>query len=129
MSMHNTDDWDAVTEMNARTVRRIDTAANIAVALLLGILGAWALLAYLTPCEAGQLCMAAAIPTQPSLVQRLRLAMRAWRLRWQLTETQNALAHVEKDLQELPELECYLRHRVDVLLVGLADCELGARRN
>ena len=125
----SSDDFDAITEYTARSVREADKAVSIVVAVVVGILSVWALLVWATPCEAGSLCMAAAIPTQPSVVRRFRLWLRALRLRLQLSDAENALAHVETDLQELPELRSYLLQRVDLLRIRLADCDLGARRN
>ena len=115
-----------VNDRNARTTRRADAAAHLVLVLAIAALGAWALVVYLTPCEAGALCMGAVVtPTRSGPVQRLRMALRAWKLRWQLADVEATLAHVEADLAELPEVRRYLRVRCDVLRVCLTDCEIG----
>lgn len=116
--------------LNAKRTARADAAAGFVVLLIIGILLACALVHFLTPCEGASLCMAAVItPTRIGLLQRLRLQLRAWRLRWRLADVQNTLDIVEEDLRELPELRRYLRIRRDALAVCLTDIDLATRRH
>ena len=51
------DDAQAVAALNARRVKRAEAAANVLVAVVLGVLGAIALLHFLAPCAVeGALC-------------------------------------------------------------------------
>jgi len=118
---------EALNAQNAHITRRADAAVNVVAALAVAALAAWALIVFLTPCEAATLCMATAIPTRPSLLYRLRLQLRAWRLRWKLRDTEATLAWVEQDLLDLPELRRQLRRKRDFLQVRLIDCDLGQR--
>ena len=116
--------------LNARRTERAEAAADFVVIIVVGILLACALVHFATPCEGATLCMAAVItPTRTSLWRRLRMQLRAWRLRWKLSDVQATLAYVEEDLAELPDVRRHLRRQRDTLAACLADIELATRRD
>jgi hypothetical protein len=116
----------AINARNARVVRRAEAIANILVALAIAALGVWALLAYFTPCDAGNLCMAVIfVPTRVGLLTRLRLKFRSWLLRWRLADVHANVLRVEDDLRDLPYLLEQLKRRRSELNASLAKCELG----
>ncbi len=74
----------AINAMNAKRSARAEAAAGFIVALVLGVLGALALLHFATPCEAGALCMGGAVlvPTRrDTWLQRLCRPLRRVYLR------------------------------------------------
>jgi hypothetical protein len=113
--------------MNARNELKtilVDAAVNTFIVVAFAAFGLWALIHWLTPCETGTLCMAAVMPRpRPGWVQRIKVAMRAWRIRLQLADTEATLNWVEEDLDMLPILRRRLALRRDALLLNLADCE------
>jgi hypothetical protein len=74
----------AINAKNAKRTRRAESAVEFILALVLAVLGALALLHWLTPCDVGHLCAggAALVPTRTeSWPQRLVRAVRRWYLR------------------------------------------------
>lgn len=119
----------AVMELNARRVRRVDAGVNFIVILIAAILGAVALLHWLTPCEAGSLCMAAVIrPTRIGLWLRIRMAVKAWRLRVLISACESDIAYHQACQDTAPLLEQLATQRRDELMVQLIDCELCTRK-
>lgn len=118
----------AIMELNARRVRRVDAGVNFIVVLIVAILGAVALLHWLTPCEAGSLCMAAVIrPTRIGLWLRIRMAVRAWYLRTLIAACERDIEFHQQTAELAPELESLARQRRDELTCELIDCELCTR--
>lgn len=99
----------AVNEFNARRMavvqRRVHAFLGLMLALAAGIVGAFALIHFGTPCEGASLCMAAIIPTRRSWLQRLVLDVQSWRLRWQVRAAQQDLVYQHEAL-ELARWEC-----------------------
>lgn len=87
-----------IAAQHARLVHRAESAAGFVVAMVLGVLGALALLHFLTPCDAGTLCWAPVViaggagagpvprPYTPGRLarwgHRLALACRRLQVRW-----------------------------------------------
>lgn len=87
--------------------------------LVLGVLAAWALWTWATPCDAGALCMASAVHTRTGWLAGLQRRISAAALRWRLQDTEQALARVEGDLADLPEIRNTLRRQVQALRAEL----------
>jgi len=109
----------AINAMNAKRTRRADAAVDVLVALVLAILGALALLHYLTPCEAAQLCTLAAVPTRSGWLATARRRLRAAVLRWKLRDLEWAIDRVEEDLADLPAICLQMRREANALRVQL----------
>lgn len=117
-----------IADLNARRAKRAEAAAEFIVVMVVAILGALALLHYLTPCEAGSLCMAAIVrPTRIGLWLRLRMALRAAYLRTLINACERDIEFHRQTAELAPLLEDLARQRRDELNVELIDCELCTR--
>lgn len=117
----------AVNLRNAHVTERAEALASVLLAIALGLLGAWALVLWATPCDGAALCIAVVTPTRTSLWGRIVNAVRAARLRWHIAETEAILFQIEADLVELPHArECLLIAR-DAARLRLQDIELNSR--
>jgi hypothetical protein len=67
------------------------------------------------------------IPTRPSLLLRLRLAVRAAYLRILIRACEQDIEAYRLEAMLAPEREAIARERRDVLMVELMDCELNTR--
>lgn len=123
---------------NDRTVRRCDWLAEWAVAVATAAALAWALLAWLTPCDAGALCVAMVTPTRLSpwallrreaayLRLRVRTALRAWHLRHKLAAALFDEQVLEHDIERLPQQLQHTRRHIEALRADLAACGRKAR--
>ncbi len=76
----------SVSAQNAKRTKRAEAAAHVVLFVVFTILGAVALVHFLTPCEVGHLCALAAAPVRAgfaaSLVSRLRAAYLRQRIAW-----------------------------------------------
>jgi len=96
---------DAINTINAKRTSRAEAAANFIVFFTMALLGAMALVAYITPCAEASLCLAAVVPTHRNWGQRLLDAYQAWRLRWHIRCAQQDMAHMEEMVQ-MARWEC-----------------------
>lgn len=113
----------AINAMNAKRSARADAALSVILALVLAVLGAAALLHWLTPCEAGTLCMAGAVHTRSGWLASLQRRLHAVTLRWRLRDVEVTLDRVEEDLADLPEIRLSLRREANALRAQLARLE------
>ena len=119
---------DEINTRNAHTTTRADAAAAFVVALIVGILGAMLLVHYLLPCDGAALCMAAIItPTRIPPLQRLSIALRAWRLRMRITSLEFDLDCLKHDLDALPARMQAYQQLLDELHIEAIDCDLATR--
>ncbi len=117
-----------IADLNAKRVRRVDAGVNFVVCLIVALLGAAALLHFLTPCEAGSMCMAAVVrPTRIGPWLRLRMAARAAYLRILIRACEQDIEFHQQTQELAPQLEALARQRRDELQVQLIDCELCTR--
>lgn len=91
--------------------------------VVLGVLSAWALWTWATPCEAGALCMAGAVHTRSGWLASLQRRLHAVTLRWRLRDLEVTLDRVEEDLADLPEIRDALRRQAQALRADLARLE------
>lgn len=118
-----------INSINARRTRRAEAATHL-VLLLLGVAAiTWLLLQYLEPCEGAAMCIAVVTPTRTSLLHRMRLQLRKWRLKLLLADVHAALRRVEADLAELPHVREQLLIERDITLIRLRSIELDARQH
>lgn len=116
-----------------RNHRRADRALNYLLALVLGILGAVALVHWLTPCEGATLC-AGVIPLRPTVAQRM---VRTWRrccalaraldLRYRIVWAEQDLQVLRAEMELAPQQAALLERHLEVLRVRLASEQLDAR--
>lgn len=113
-----------IADLNTRLTRRAEAAATFVVVLFAAIIGVIALVHYLTPCEAGSLCMAAVVrPTRIGLWLRLRMTLRAAYLRTLISACERDIEFHQATQEQAPQLEALARQRKDELQVQLIDCE------
>lgn len=116
-----------VNAINARRTKRAEAAVHVVLAVLFCILGAAALLHYLTPCDAGQLCSLAAITrTRTPLSARMVATLRAWYLRALIRSAHKSLQYLEEhhqrvqaELEYLPHAQALARQHIAALQVRL----------
>jgi hypothetical protein len=92
---------------NARRARKTEAALHFVGALVLAILGALALVHWLTPCDVGHLCAggAALVPTRTeSWPQRLVRAVRRWYLRRLIVAAEFDADHHAETMHLAPQL-------------------------
>lgn len=128
-----------ITTQAERTARSVEPVARFVALLIFAILGALALVHYATPCDAGHLCMGAAlVPTRTTpwgrLYRRLRARLRAAWLRVLITGAERDLAWQEEqtamaewELQAIPRQSASTRLHIEALRVQLISAELDAR--
>lgn len=125
-----------INERNARTHKAADSAAlGFVLVLVLGIVGALLLVHYLTPCDAGQLCMAAVVVrtrTGPAAWVsrqwfRFRAACRAWYLQTLVQAAEDDVQHMEQQLEWLPHQISHNRLYLDALRLRQVSAEIDAR--
>lgn len=114
MTVHESNELaQAINARNARRAHQADAALGFVVALVVGILGAAALVHYLTPCDAATLCAGAVIPTRPGLrlraAQWLRTVYLRFRIRAALADVAGMQQVVDQAQQELD----YLPRQID----------------
>ena len=91
--------------------------------LAMVILGAAALVHYLTPCEGAALCsMAAFTPTRLPLVDQIRRAIRAWHLRLHISSAEEEAIYMHAELAKLPERIASHKAWIEARRVELIDC-------
>lgn len=119
--MHYSDQaCPSILARNARTASRAHAACNVIFAVVLAVLGAAALVHYLTPCETGQLCALAVVQTRPGLLSRIRRGLRRYYLRVLIAaHEQDVLRHEAQAILE-PALAQIARDRAAELRVELA---------
>lgn len=136
----------AINQHNAATSRRAEAALHMLGVVALAALGAWALVTYLTPCEAGSLCMAAAVtPTRRGLKawaqdalalapRRLGSAARGAYLRWLIRCHENDAAALQEhidlaqwEVEHLPQQQRLHRQHIQSLRCELAQLERAPR--
>lgn len=113
-----------VNAVNAARTQRAQAAVHLIGALLIAVLGALALLLWLTPCDAGTLCMGmVCTPTRTGPHNALRRAWRRWYLRWCLRDMDLAADRIRADIELLPQIERDMRRQMNLLRVELATLE------
>lgn len=119
--MHYSDQaCPALLARSERTASRAEAACGVLLAVVMGCLGAIAVVHFLTPCEAGSLCTLAAIPTRPGLLARVHRSMRRAYLRCRIASAeQDAQAH-EMHAAIEPLLAKAARQQADAWRVELA---------
>lgn len=121
---------DENAQRQALRARQVMLCVDIAVATVVGVLCAWAVLTYLTPCESGALCIGvAAKPVRAGLWRRLHCACKAWYLRRLIEAAERDLIFEEEDLRLMPQQISNTRLHLSALRVELIDCDLVSRRN
>jgi len=127
-----------INERNARTHRTADSAAlGFVLVLVLGIVGALLLVHYLTPCEAGQLCMGAVVTRTNSgpgawLARqwfRFRALCRAHYLQTLVKAAEEDLEHMEAQLDWMPHQIRHYQLHLSALRLRQASAEIDARGN
>jgi hypothetical protein len=123
---------EVINARNAQRMQRAEAGAGIVVALVLGILGALALVHWLTPCEGTALCMGAAF-TQPhragwlrNLALRLRAAHLRVLIRWaedDMSALRTELEYSHADLHRIPQQLRVHQAWIDARRIDLIDCE------
>lgn len=130
-----------ITTQAERTARSVEPVARFVAVLIIGVLGALALVHYAMPCEVGHLCLGAAVvPTRTTpwgrLYRRLRARLRAAWLRVLIAGAERDLAWQEEqttmaewDLQVIQRQSTATRLHIEALRVQLVDCELALREH
>jgi len=121
-----------VTRPDARRSMRhyFDTLTLLRVIVVLAccFFFAFAIVSFMTPCEAATLCAAPVVATRPGLLRRLRTAWRAWWLRLRIASARNDLAWMREDAKLLPRQLAYTERYVEQLRRELQALELQQRR-
>lgn len=116
-----------INRANAHRSARAEAAAHIALAIVLGIIGAALLVHYMTPCDAGHLCALAAITrTRQPLWRRAAAAAHAAYLRCLIRSAQATLRYQQEaqlraqgELDYLPHAQSVTRQHIAALQVRL----------
>ena len=120
----------SVNALNAKRTKRAEAAAHFVLFVVFVILGAAALVHFLTPCDAGQLCMVAAItPTRTGLLSRLVHRLRAYYLRQRIAYAETDLDVMQHAYESLPAQMAAHRLWLDQRRVELIGLELLTRNN
>jgi hypothetical protein len=111
----------------SRVKRALGLAGQLLFAIALGVACTLLLLGFLTPCEAGSLCMAAVItPTRTGWRQwlhRQRQALRAAYLRARINAAEHDLEHLQAAAEHIPyQMELH-RRCIAAWRVQAIDCE------
>lgn len=122
-----------INERNARVHRTADSAAlGFVLVLVIGIVGALLAVHFLTPCEAGQLCMGAIVTrtrTGPGAwLMRQWCRVRAAYLQTLVQAAEDDVAHMEAQLEWLPHQISHSRLYLDALRAEADSAALDARR-
>ena len=118
-------------EHYGRTRRTLFLVGQAVFAVALGVACTLLLLGFLTPCEAGSLCMAAVItPTRTGWRQwlhRQHQALRAAYLRARISAAEHDLEHLQAAADHIPfQMELH-RQCIEAWRVQVIDCELSTR--
>lgn len=116
---------------NAKRSARAEAAAHVVLFVVFAILGAAALVHYLTPCELGQSCTLAAITrTRTPIWRRITSAARRWYLRALIRSARKSLQYlhehqerVQGELDYLPHAQAIARQHIAALSVRLIDAQ------
>lgn len=120
-----------VNHVNAQRAQRAEAVAHVVLVVVGAILGAAALVHYLTPCDAGHLCTLAAITrTRTPLARRFTAAVHRWYLRRLIASAHKDLQflhehqhRVAAELEHLPHAQAIARQHIAALQVQLIDLQ------
>lgn len=119
-----------VNALNAKRTKRAEAAAHFVLFVVMVILGAAAMVHYLTPCDVGQLCMVAAItPTRAGLISRWVNSIRAAYLRQRIAWAETDIDVMQHSYESLPAQMAAHRLWLDQRRVELIGLELLTRNN
>ncbi len=117
-----------VNALNAKRTKRAEAAAHFVLFVVFAILGAAALVHFLTPCDAGQLCMVAGVtPTRTGLISRWVHTLRAAYLRRRIAWAEEDLDFMQHTYESMPARMATHRIWLDHRRVELIGLELQTR--
>lgn len=114
-----------INAINKQRTQRAEAVAHVVLIVIFAILGAAALVHYLTPCDAGQLCSLAVVrPTRSGPLSRLVAWLRAAYLRRLIRSAEDDIEHMQHAYESLPAQMAAHRIWLDHRRVRLIDLEL-----